>query len=192
MVVLNKIYTRTGDDGTTALVGGTRREKFDLRVTTYGTVDELNACIGMARLHTADMAELDVMLGAIQNDLFDLGADLATLESAETPEVQPLRIVASQVDRLERDVDRLNGDLAPLRSFVLPGGSAAAAALHLARTVARRAERLMVELSRRPGESVGQEAMKYVNRLSDFLFVAARAANDNGARDVLWVPGKNR
>lgn len=192
MVVLNKIYTRTGDDGTTALVGGTRREKFDLRVTTYGTVDELNASIGMARLHTGDMAELDAMLGAIQNDLFDLGADLATLEAAEKPAVEPLRIVASQVDRLERDIDRLNGELAPLRSFVLPGGSAAAAALHLARTVARRAERLVVELSRRPGESVGEEAVKYANRLSDFLFVAARAANDNGARDVLWVPGKNR
>jgi len=192
MVVLNKIYTRTGDDGTTALVGGTRREKFDLRVTTYGTVDELNACIGMARLHTAEMAELDAMLGAIQNDLFDLGADLATLETAETPTVDPLRVVASQVDRLERDIDSLNAALAPLRSFVLPGGSAAAAALHLARTMARRAERLVVELSRRPGESVGEEAMKYVNRLSDFLFVAARAANDNGARDVLWVPGKNR
>ncbi|NMG38254.1 cob(I)yrinic acid a,c-diamide adenosyltransferase [Chelativorans sp. ZYF759] len=192
MVVLNKIYTRTGDDGTTALVGGERREKFDLRVTAYGTVDEVNACIGLARLHTDGMAELDAMLGAIQNDLFDLGADLATPETSEKPEVEPLRIVASQVDRLERDIDRLNGELAPLRSFVLPGGSAAAAALHLARTVSRRAERLIVELSRRPGESVGAEAMKYVNRLSDFLFVAARAANDNGARDVLWVPGKNR
>ena len=192
MVILNKIYTRTGDDGTTALVGGGRREKFDLRVAAYGTVDELNACIGIARLHTGGMADLDAMLSAIQNDLFDLGADLATPEAAEKPAVEPLRIVPAQVERLERDIDSLNAELSPLRSFVLPGGSAAAAALHLARTVARRAERLVVELSRRPDESVGAEAMKYVNRLSDFLFVAARAANDNGARDVLWVPGKNR
>lgn len=192
MVVLNRIYTRTGDDGTTALVGGARREKYDLRVTAYGTVDELNACIGMARLHTGGMVELDAMLGAIQNDLFDLGADLATLEAAEKPAVEPLRIVPAQVERLERDIDLLNENLEPLRSFVLPGGSPAAAGLHLARTVARRAERLVVELSRRPGEAVGADAIRYVNRLSDFLFVAARAANDNGARDVLWVPGKNR
>jgi cob(I)alamin adenosyltransferase len=192
MVALNRIYTRTGDDGTTALVGGARREKFDLRVAAYGTVDEVNACIGMARVHTAGMSDLDAMLGAIQNDLFDLGADLATLEAAEKANREPLRIVAAQVERLEKDIDALNERLSPLRSFVLPGGWAAAAALHLARTVARRAERLVVELSRRPGEGVGEQAMKYVNRLSDFLFVAARAANDNGGRDVLWVPGKNR
>jgi cob(I)alamin adenosyltransferase len=193
MVVLNKIYTRTGDDGTTALVGGARRDKFDLRVAAYGTVDEVNACIGMARVHTAaTLTELDAMLARVQNDLFDLGADLATPESGEKPEVEPLRIVPAQVERLESDIDALNANLSPLRSFVLPGGSPAAAALHLARTVARRAERLMVELSRRPGENVGAEAVKYVNRLSDFFFVAARAANDNGASDVLWVPGQNR
>ncbi len=190
MVVLNRIYTRTGDDGTTALVGGQRRAKSDTRVAAYGTVDETNATIGMARLHTAD--ELDRMLAAVQNDLFDLGADLATPETAEKPDHEPLRIVPAQVDRLEADIDALNARLSPLRSFVLPGGSPAAAALHLARTVARRAERLMVELASMPGEKVGADAIRYVNRLSDFLFVAARVANDNGSADVLWVPGKNR
>ncbi|MGQ2904333.1 MAG: cob(I)yrinic acid a,c-diamide adenosyltransferase [Neoaquamicrobium sediminum] len=193
MVVLNKIYTRTGDDGTTALGSGERRPKYDLRVTSYGTVDEANACIGMARLHTASAhAEIDAMLGRIQNDLFDLGADLATPDTGQDLGYEPLRIVASQVARLEADIDTLNRNIKPLRTFVLPGGSPAAAALHLARTVARRAERLMVELSLADGETVGAEAIKYINRVSDFLFVAARAVNDNGESDVLWVPGQNR
>ncbi|WEX10105.1 cob(I)yrinic acid a,c-diamide adenosyltransferase [Chelativorans sp. AA-79] len=193
MVKLNKIYTRTGDDGTTGLVGGARRLKSDMRVAAYGTVDEVSACIGMARIHTGEgHPEIDRMLQRIQNDLFDLGADLATPEGAGKSGVQSLRIVASQVERLEREIDRLNAGLAPLNSFVLPGGSPAAAALHLARTVTRRAERLMVELRRMPEESVGEEALRYINRLSDFLFVAARAVNDKGALDVLWVPGQNR
>lgn len=193
MVVLNKIYTRTGDDGTTALGSGERRPKYDLRVASYGTVDEANACIGLARLHTAAAhPELDAMLGRIQNDLFDLGADLATPDTGVDPGYEPLRIVASQVARLEADIDALNKPIKPLRSFILPGGSPAAAALHLARTVARRAERLMVELAQSEGETVGAEAIKYINRVSDFLFVAGRAVNDNGESDVLWVPGQNR
>ncbi|MGU3540781.1 cob(I)yrinic acid a,c-diamide adenosyltransferase [Methylobacterium sp. A54F] len=190
MVTLNRIYTRTGDKGTTALANGERRSKADLRVETYGTVDETNACVGLARLH-AD-ARLDGMLSAIQNDLFDLGADLATPPSPEPLPYEPLRVVASQVKRLEADIDALNADLAPLKSFVLPGGSPASAALHLARTVCRRAERLAVELAGLPGETVSPEAIQYLNRLSDFLFVASRTANGNGASDVLWVPGKNR
>ena len=193
MVKLNKIYTRTGDDGTTGLVSGERRLKSDLRVVAYGTVDEASACIGLARVHTAQShPEIDAMLERIQNDLFDLGADLATPEGGERRGAEALRIVVSQVMRLESEIDALNAGLAPLRSFVLPGGSPAAAALHLARTVTRRAERLIVELSRVPGETVSTEAIRYVNRLSDFLFVAARVVNDNGARDVLWVPGQNR
>ena len=193
MVVLNKIYTRTGDDGSTALGTGERRAKFDLRVASYGTIDETNACIGLARIHTAaSHPEIDAMLGRIQNDLFDLGADLATPDTGEQPSFEPLRIVAAQVARVEADIDKLNKAIKPLRTFVLPGGSPAAAALHLARTVARRAERLMVELSRKPDETVSAEALKYVNRVSDFLFVAARAVNDNGESDVLWVPGQNR
>ncbi|MFC6488219.1 cob(I)yrinic acid a,c-diamide adenosyltransferase [Nitratireductor sp. GCM10026969] len=193
MVKLNKIYTRTGDSGTTGLTTGERRLKSDLRVAAFGTVDETNACIGMARIHTAaEHPGIDAMLARVQNDLFDLGADLSTPETGTRPGHDPLRIVAAQVERLERDIDTLNADLAPLRSFVLPGGSPAAAVLHLARTVARRAERLMVELSRTPGETVGSEAISYMNRVSDFLFVAARAANGNGAGDVLWVPGENR
>ena len=191
MVVLNKIYTRTGDDGTTALGTGERRPKHDLRVAAYGTVDETNACVGLARLHTGADPELDAMLARVQNDLFDLGADLATPETA-APTHEPLRIVDSQVERLEREIDSLNAALRPLRSFVLPGGTPAAAALHLARTVCRRAERLMVELAGTPGERVGEPALRYVNRLSDFLFVAGRHANDEGARDVLWVPGRDR
>lgn len=190
MVVLNRIYTRTGDEGMTGLVSGERRPKYDLRVEAYGTVDEANACIGLARLHTADA--IDAMLGRIQNDLFDLGADLSTPDTGETLAYEPLRIVASQVARLEADIDRLNARLNPLRSFILPGGSPAAAALHLARTVSRRAERLMVRLKQEPHEKVGDEAIQYINRVSDFLFVAARAVNDNGAADVLWVPGQNR
>ena len=193
MVVLNKIYTRTGDKGTTALGSGERRPKHDLRIASYGTVDEANACIGMARVHTGEAhPEIDAMLGRIQNDLFDLGADLATPDTGKDLGYEPLRIIASQVTRLEADIDALNKDIPPLRSFILPGGSPAAAALHLARTVARRAERLMVELSLKEGETVGAEAVKYMNRVSDFLFVAGRVVNDNGKSDVLWVPGKNR
>jgi cob(I)alamin adenosyltransferase len=192
MVKLNKIYTRTGDDGTTGLVSGPRRLKHDLRVESYGTIDETNSAIGIARLHTGDMPDLDAMLMAIQNDLFDLGADLSTPETDEPPAWEPLRIIATQVDRLERDIDTLNAKLEPLTSFVLPGGHPAAAHLHLARTISRRAERLMVALARTEGERVSAEALQYVNRLSDFLFVAARHANDLGRSDVLWVPGKNR
>jgi cob(I)alamin adenosyltransferase len=192
MVVLNRIYTRTGDDGTTGLSTGERRPKYDLRVEAYGTVDETNAVVGLARLHTADAApRVDAMLGRIQNDLFDLGADLATPEGREL-KWEPIRVSAAQVLRLESEIDELNADLQPLRSFVLPGGSPAAAYLHQARTVARRAERLMVHLAAEPGEIVGVPALHYMNRLSDFLFVASRWVNDQGARDVLWVPGKNR
>ncbi|MBB6488400.1 cob(I)yrinic acid a,c-diamide adenosyltransferase [Rhizobium lusitanum] len=192
MVKLNKIYTKTGDDGTTGLVSGPRRLKHDLRVESYGTIDETNSAIGVARLHTTDMPDLDAMLIRIQNDLFDLGADLSTPETDEPPAYEPLRIVDHQVERIERDIDLLNADLEPLRSFVLPAGSAASAHLHLARTIARRGERLMVALSRSEGERVSPAALKYVNRLSDFLFVAARHANDCGRDDVLWVPGQNR
>jgi cob(I)alamin adenosyltransferase len=192
MVRLNKIYTRTGDDGMTGLTTGPRRLKSDLRVEAYGTIDETNSFIGLARQHTAELAALDAMLMRIQNDLFDLGADLSTPDTGETLPYEPLRIIAAQVDRLETEIDALNADLEPLRSFVLPGGSGAAAALHIARTVARRAERQMVELARMEGETVSHEALAYVNRLSDFLFVAARWTNGKGKSDVLWVPGKNR
>jgi cob(I)alamin adenosyltransferase len=191
MVVLNRIYTRTGDQGTTALAAGGRRPKHDLRIEAFGTVDETNACLGMVRLHTAGH-EIDPMLARIQNDLFDLGSDLATVETDKPLPYEPLRITQGQVDRLEQEIDQLNGDLAPLRSFVLPGGTPAAAALHLARTVCRRAERRVVELAGRPEEKVSSEAVKYLNRLSDFLFVASRYINDKGALDVLWVPGQNR
>lgn len=192
MVKLNKIYTKTGDDGTTGLVSGPRRFKNDLRIEAYGTVDETNACVGMARLHTGDQPELDGMLMRIQNDLFDLGADLATPDDGKPLGYEPLRIVATQVDRIEREIDELNASLSPLTSFVLPGGSPAAAALHVARTVSRRAERLMVALSHHGSEIVSQEALAYINRVSDFLFVASRFTNDKGQADVLWVPGKNR
>ena len=192
MVKLNRIYTRTGDDGTTGLAAGPRRLKSDLRVEAYGTIDEANSFIGLARQHTAETPVLDAMLMRIQNDLFDLGADLSTPDTGETLAYEPLRIIAAQVTRLEAEIDTLNGDLDPLRSFVLPGGSGAAAALHIARTVVRRAERHMVQLARLDGETVSAEALIYVNRLSDFLFVAARWTNDKGASDVLWVPGKNR
>src|SRR5215469_3277616 len=192
MVVLNRIYTRTGDDGTTALGSGERRPKYDLRVAAYGTVDEVNAAIGMARLHTGSDERIDAMLARIQNDLFDLGADLCSPEKGKGPGGERLTIVESQVTRLEQEIDALNDELNPLRSFVLPGGSPAAAALHVARTVCRRAERMIVELSQRPEEPVSAAVIKYVNRLSDFLFVASRYVNDKGARDVLWVPGKNR
>ena len=195
MVVLNRIYTKTGDGGTTALGTGERRRKDDLRIETYGTVDETNSTIGIARLATgADpaLASLDTMLAQIQNDLFDLGADLCTPDSGRPLPYEPLRIVDAQVERLETDIDCLNADLAPLRSFVLPGGSSAAANLHVARTVARRAERLLVRLQATPGEPVGAPVLKYLNRLSDFLFVAARYANHRSAGDVLWQPGKYR
>jgi cob(I)alamin adenosyltransferase len=194
MVVLNRIYTKTGDDGTTALGSGERRPKYDLRIEAYGTVDETNAAIGVVRLHTHDMPEFDAMLGRIQNDLFDLGADLAVpeREGQGTKKAERLRVVASQVERLEHDIDALNDKLAPLTSFVLPGGTPAAAYLHVARTICRRAERVMVELAAQPNESVGSAGIQYMNRLSDFLFVASRAANHNGAGDVLWVPGQNR
>jgi cob(I)alamin adenosyltransferase len=192
MVRLNRIYTRTGDDGTTGLGSGKRVAKHDLRVESFGTVDEANACIGLARLHTADVPDLDRMLMRIQNDLFDLGADLCTPDVGEPLAYEPLRIVQEQVERLEQEIDLLNAELKPLKSFVLPGGSALAANLHLARTVTRRAERLMTALVAQPGERVGTAAMKYVNRLSDFLFVASRWANARGEGDVLWVPGQNR
>lgn len=191
MVVLNRIYTRTGDQGTTALAAGGRRPKHDLRIEAYGTVDETNACLGMVRLHTGGH-EIDPMLARIQNDLFDLGSDLATVETGKPLPYEPLRITQGQVGRIEREIDQLNEHLAPLRSFVLPGGTPAAAALHLARTVCRRAERRVVELAGRPDEKVSPEAVKYLNRLSDFLFVASRYINDKGALDVLWVPGQNR
>jgi cob(I)alamin adenosyltransferase len=192
MVVLNRIYTRTGDDGSTALGSGERRPKYDLRVAAYGTVDELNAVIGLARLQAAGDRELDPMLARIQNDLFDVGADLCLPDKGKGPGGARLDVTDTQVEWLERQIDRLNGELEPLRSFVLPGGSPAAAYLHLARTVCRRAERLMVELKDKPGENVTAAAIKYVNRLSDFFFVAARFTNDKGAADVLWVPGQNR
>jgi cob(I)alamin adenosyltransferase len=189
MVTINRIYTRTGDDGSTALGSGERRPKYDLRVAAYGTVDETNATIGVARLHVGDTG-LAAMLGRIQNDLFDLGADLAVPQ--REGKAERLRILESQVERLERDIDALNAALAPLNSFILPGGTPAAAHLHLARTVCRRAERGVVELASQPNEPVSAAAVHYLNRLSDFLFVAARVVNDNGARDVLWVPGQNR
>ena len=174
MVVLNRIYTRTGDDGTTALGSGERRPKYDLRVTAYGTVDETNAAIGVVRLHLAAAPELDRMLGLIQNDLFDLGADLAVPE--REGKAERLRVLSSQVERLERDIDRLNEKLKPLTSFILPGGTPAAAHLHVARTVCRRAERVMVELAAKPEETVSKAGIHYMNRLSDFLFVASRCS----------------
>jgi cob(I)alamin adenosyltransferase len=192
MVVLNKIYTRTGDDGTTALGTGERRKKYDLRIAAYGTLDETNAAIGVARLHTSGDPALDPALSRIQNDLFDAGADLATPGKGKGPGGARLTVTEAQVTWLEHEIDRLNGKLEPLRSFILPAGFPAAAYLHLARTVCRRAERLIAELHDRPDESVTPEVLKYVNRLSDFLFVAARFANDQGARDVLWRPGENR
>jgi cob(I)alamin adenosyltransferase len=193
MVVLNKIYTRTGDAGDTGLATGERVKKFDARVSAYGEVDETNACIGLARLHTAAEPELDVILARIQNELFDLGADLATPEREGKPlGWEALRITSAQVERLEADIDVLNADIAPLTSFVLPAGTPAACALHLARTVCRRAEREAVRLADRPGEPVSAEALKYLNRLSDLLFVMARHANGKGTAEVLWAPGATR
>jgi len=192
MVKLNKIYTRTGDKGTSGLVTGERRAKSDAIFEAIGAVDETSAVIGMARIHVAEThGDLDAMLARIQNDLFDLGADLATPES-EGLAFEALRIVPAQVERLEKEIDQLNAELQPLKSFILPGGSPAAAALHLARAVARRAERAMVRLAHEEGSKVGEAALQYINRLSDLLFVASRTVNDNGATDVLWVPGQNR
>jgi cob(I)alamin adenosyltransferase len=191
MVVLSKIYTRTGDDGTTALGSGRRVAKYDLRVECYGTLDETNAAIGLARLHTRSDQALDAMLARIQNDLFDLGAELCYPDESKDARGR-LSVSDAQVERLESEIDALNRELQPLRSFVLPGGTQAASFLHLARTISRRAERLMVALAARPSEPVGGSALRYINRLSDFLFVAARYANDKGISDVLWVPGQNR
>ncbi|RAI03128.1 cob(I)yrinic acid a,c-diamide adenosyltransferase [Acuticoccus sediminis] len=188
MVTLNKIYTRTGDDGSTGLGSGERRSKYDLRVAAYGTVDETNAVIGCARAACSDKLLGEILI-RVQNDLFDLGADLATPAGTDLP-YDPLRIVPAQVTRLEQEIDLLNARLKPLKSFVLPGGSMLAAQLHLARTVCRRAERLIVELAQT--ETVGDAALRYINRLSDLLFVAARVANDDGKADVLWVPGQSR
>jgi cob(I)alamin adenosyltransferase len=192
MVVLNRIYTRTGDDGTTALGTGERRKKYDLRIAAYGTVDELNAAIGLARLHAAQAPAIDAVLARVQNDLFDLGADLCSPDKGKGPQGARLTVTDLQVGRLEQEIDAFNANLAPLRSFILPGGTPGAAYLHLARTVCRRAERLVVELADKSGESVSPAVVKYLNRLSDLLFVASRTLNDNGAQDVLWVPGQNR
>ncbi|MDE3120885.1 MAG: cob(I)yrinic acid a,c-diamide adenosyltransferase [Paracoccaceae bacterium] len=190
MVVLNRIYTRTGDAGETALGNGTRVAKFTLRVSAYGTVDETNSTIGLARLHAT--GDMDASLARIQNDMFDLGADLCRpdIDKDDEAPYPPLRMAPVQVDRLEAEIDAMNGALAPLRSFVLPGGSPLAAHLHLCRTVCRRAERLTVELA--TVEQINLAAVKYLNRLSDWFFVASRVANDGGAGDVLWVPGANR
>jgi cob(I)alamin adenosyltransferase len=192
MVKLNKIYTRTGDNGTTGLATGERVVKWNLRVEAYGAVDETNSALGVARLHSASDTELDAMLGRIQNDLFDLGADLATPERDKPLGWEPLRIVEAQVTRLEHEIDHINAVIPPLESFILPAGTPLAAHLHVARTVSRRAERLIAQLAAQPDEKVSAPALAYANRLSDFLFVAARRANSNGAADVLWVPGKNR
>jgi cob(I)alamin adenosyltransferase len=191
MVVLNRIYTRTGDDGTTALGTGERRKKYDLRIDAYGTLDELNAVIGIVRLHTAELA-IDAALSRIQNDLFDVEADLCMPDKGKGPGGQRLTVTDVQVEWLEGEIDRLNDGLEPLRSFILPGGSPASAYLHLARTVCRRGERLMAALNDAAGESVTPAALKYINRLSDYLFVAGRCLNDQGRSDVLWAPGRNR
>ena len=190
MVLLNKIYTRTGDEGQTRLANGAPVSKTDLRVEAYGSVDETNACLGLARLHTGDDALLDPMLKRIQNDLFDLGADLANPPAPDEDPARVLRVTDGQVTRLEQEIDQINADLSPLTSFVLPGGTPAAAALHQARTVCRRAERAAVHLAQT--EPVATPALKYLNRLSDLLFVAARRANGQGALDVLWSPGATR
>jgi cob(I)alamin adenosyltransferase len=191
MVVLNRIYTRAGDEGSTMLGNGEYRKKYDLRVSAYGTVDEVTAAIGVARLHTVDAPAVDIMLARIQNDLFDLAADLCSPDKGKGPGGARLAVNAAQVKRLEDEIDTLNAELAPLRTFVLAGGTPAAAYLHLARTICRRAERVSVAL-KDSGEDVSPEVLQYINRLSDFLFVASRYVNDKGARDVLWVPGANR
>jgi cob(I)alamin adenosyltransferase len=193
MVVLNKIYTRGGDAGTTALGTGERVAKDSARIAAYGTVDETNACIGMARIHLAGAhPAIDAILARVQNDLFDLGADLTVPERGKQAGRERLRVSQSQIDRLEHEIDELNAELKPLQSFVLPGGSPGAAALHVARTVCRRAERGIVTLAALPDEPVSPTAIKYINRLSDLLFVASRYVNARGESDVLWVPGQNR
>ncbi len=194
MVVLNRIYTRTGDTGETALGSGQRLSKAHLRIQAYGTVDETNATLGVVRLHTSanGLDLLDAMLARIQNELFDLGADLCVPESGEKLAYEPLRILPTQCGRLETEIDQLNAELSPLRSFVLPGGHAAAAHLHVSRTVCRRAERLIVELKSIDGEHVNDAALAYINRLSDFLFVASRWVNAKTTGDILWVPGNTR
>lgn len=189
MVKLNRIYTKTGDDGTTGLVRGPRRAKSDLRIDAYGTVEEANATIGMARLHTSSMPKIDMLLARIQNDLFDVGSDLATPGADDPAAEHPtLRIRPVQTQFIERQIDHYNADIEPLRSFILPGGSPLSAALHVARTVTRRAERITVALAAAEADT-SPEALRYLNRLSDLLFVLARVANNNGAKDVLWVPG---
>ena len=190
MVRINRVYTRTGDDGSTGLGSGERRPKYDLRLKACGSVDETNAAIGVARLNLTSIPDLDAALGRIQNDLFDLGADLAVPENSAGRE--RLRVQDGQVARLEREIDDFNARLAPLTSFILPGGSPASAYLHLARTICRRAERDVVELGAKPEETVNPDVVRYLNRLSDLLFVAARVANGNGTADVLWIPGQNR
>ena len=190
MVTLNRIYTRTGDAGATRLAAGQQVSKSDPRVEAYGAVDETNACIGLARIHSGADPDFDAILARIQNELFDLGADLATPPKADEAPGSALRIVDSQVARLEAEIDRLNAGLPELKSFILPAGAPAAAALHLARTVCRRAERAVVTLMR--AEPVNPQVLVYLNRLSDFLFVLGRVANDGGKADVLWVPGQNR
>jgi cob(I)alamin adenosyltransferase len=193
MVVLNRIYTKTGDAGTTALGTGERVSKTSLRIAAYGTVDETNSTIGMVRVHLGDSEpRVDAMLVRIQNDLFDLGADLCVPDRGQKLPYEPLRMSEAQVSRLESEIDEMNAELQPLRSFILPGGKPAAAALHVSRTVSRRAERCMVELAADPNEPVSAAGLKYINRLSDFLFVAARYVNDRGRSDILWVPGQNR
>jgi cob(I)alamin adenosyltransferase len=193
MVVLNRIYTRTGDAGETALGTGERLSKAHIRIAAYGTVDETNATIGLARLQLGEMPKLDAMLARIQNELFDLGADLCVPDRGEKLEFEPLRILPKQYERIETEIDELNAELSPLRSFVLPAGHAAAAQLHVCRTVCRRAERLVVELAAIEGEHVSEGAVAYINRLSDFFFVASRWVNFKaGSGDVLWVPGKTR
>lgn len=191
MVKLNKIYTKTGDDGTTGLVRGPRRSKADLRIEAFGTVDEANSAIGMARLHTVSMPKLDRVLARVQNDLFDLGSDLATPGADAEGETPSLRILPVQAEWLEQQIDAYNEALKPLTSFVLPGGSPLAATLHVARTVTRRAERLVVALMAEEPDT-NRAALVYINRLSDLLFVLARVANSNGEGDVLWTPGKFR
>ena len=193
MVILNRIYTKTGDKGETALGNGARVSKADLRIRAYGTVDETNATLGVARLHTgqAGLAMLDEMLGRIQNDLFDVGADLCVPDEGEPLSYEPLRVLPKQVERIEQEIDTLNETLAPLRSFVLPGGHAAAAHLHVSRTVCRRAEREIVALKDAGGQ-VTESALLYMNRLSDFLFVASRWVSAQGQGDILWQPGKTR
>ena len=193
MVILNRIYTRTGDAGQTALGTGDRLSKAHIRIAAYGTVDETNATIGVVRLHLRELAKLDSMLARIQNELFDLGADLCVPDRGEKLEFEPLRILPKQYERIETEIDELNAELSPLRSFVLPAGHAAAAQLHVCRTVCRRAERLIVELKSIEGEHVSEGAIAYINRLSDFFFVASRWVNFKaGSGDVLWVPGKTR